>query len=369
MTPIRVAYDCHVFTWQQYGGISRYFVELARRVAVHERFRAEVVAPVHVSHYLRDAGIAVRGIYAPLLPETFGRATRAANRLGSVAYLWMRAPRILHETYYGNWTYRPPKAAVVITVHDMINERLAHLYPGDHQTAARKARAVGRADLILCVSEHARRDLMEIHNVPAERTRVVPPGAGIPHRGNELRSAPPLPGPFLLFVGDRGFQKNFARLVEAYAASARLQRDFALVAFGRQPFWGHELAQIRKLGVAEGRVLYRTGNDDALAHYYSHAAALVYPSLYEGFGLPLLEAMSFDCPVICSNATALPETAGDAALLVDPTDTGGMRDAIERVVYSQELRRDLVTRGRDRITRFTWERCAAETMAAYLELT
>ncbi len=161
--------------------------------------------------------------------------------------------------------------------------------------------------------------------------------------------------PFLLYVGLREGYKNFHRLLAAYSRSQLLKRDFDLVCFGGGALGGEERSRARDLGVPTARLRYVSGGDEALAQLYASAAALVYPSVYEGFGIPPLEAMSVGCPVICSNSSSLPEVVGDAAELFDPLDEDQIRSAMERVVMSEGLRKDLSERGRRRCALFSWQ--------------
>jgi glycosyltransferase involved in cell wall biosynthesis len=367
---LKIAYDCQVFSWQDYGGISRYFVELATRVGTTDGFYAEVVAPLYVNTQLRDSGVKVMGMDARRLPQMPGRLLRGINRFATVGYLAATRPCVVHETYYGTWSSRPRGSAIVVTIHDMADHIFPHLYTADNPTPARKAQAIRRADVIICVSENTRRDLLERYRIPEERTHVV-------HLGHGLSGGPPvdlptsamITGPYLLYVGDRDRQKNFACLLRAYAASLRLRRDLRIVAFGRQRLQAQEIALARELGIESSQLIQCGGDDAVLAGLYSRAAAFVYPSLYEGFGLPPLEAMSFGCPVICSNSSSIPEVVGDAGVLFDPQDAGALREAIERVIYDDSQRAKLIARGYRRTAHFSWDRCAAETMEVYRQST
>ena len=365
----RVSYDHQIFASQQYGGISRYFVELGKRVASTSGYSAEVVAPLHFNDLLRASGLSVLGFYVPPTPRTTGRYMRAANRLLTLPYLGARPPQVLHQTYYPNEPYRLRRTTVVTTVYDMIHERCADMFNAKDETTRRKRTTVAHSDVVICISEHTRRDLMELFGVPESRTRMVHFGFSLPIASGAQAPTPPLTltRPFLLFVGDRGGYKNFPCLLKAYAASDRLRNELVVVACGRHPFNPGEIALARRLGLDEERVRYIGGGDDVLTTLYRHAVALVYPSLYEGFGLPPLEAMSYDCPVVCSDASCIPEVVGDAAVLFDPKDPEALRDALERVVFSGAARAALTARGRERVKHFSWDRCAAETMAIYRE--
>jgi glycosyltransferase involved in cell wall biosynthesis len=138
-----------------------------------------------------------------------------------------------------------------------------------------------------------------------------------------------------------------------------------LVCFGDAPFSAREQGLMRALGIARERIVHAMGGDGQLARHYRHAALFVYPSRYEGFGMPPLEAMSHDCPVVCSDAASLPEVVGDAAQAFAAGDAEALRAAMEAVLGSPELAARLRQKGRQRISEFSWEACARQTRAVY----
>ena len=215
--------------------------------------------------------------------------------------------------------------------------------------------------------------MCEIFNYPQDRTSVVHLGyqdfsmlgAGLPLKADTQGK------PYFLYVGERaGFKgyKNFAGMARAFAAAPSLKRDFRIVCFGGGPLTHEELGLSSALGLDDQQLIQIGGSDVQLAIAYRHAVALVYPSLYEGFGLPPLEAMSASCPVLNSATSCLPEVVGDASITFDPNDTEEMRDAMQRIAQSAELRAELVLRGHKRRQLFTWERCVAETLDLYRRL-
>jgi glycosyltransferase involved in cell wall biosynthesis len=255
---------------------------------------------------------------------------------------------------------------VVLTVFDMIHERFPGSFPPTDRTAQHKATAVARADHVVCISHSTRSDLIEMLGVAPHRTSVV-------HLGHTLQTAAPrgaasVDGPYVLYVGQRGGYKNFLPLARALAASAAGADGIRLVAFGGGPFTASERAELAASGYDERRVEQRSGGDDELARLYAHASALAYPSLYEGFGIPPLEAMALDCPVVCSNTSSLPEVVGEAAELFDPCVPASMTAALDRVLLDAQRADALRARGRARVAQFSWERCAAETHAVYAAL-
>ena len=171
--------------------------------------------------------------------------------------------------------------------------------------------------------------------------------------------------PYLLYVGSRGGYKNFEALILAFASSSYLRSDFSVMCFGGGAFIPDELALFRQLQLSDAHVRQISGNDEMLASMYKNAAAFVYPSLYEGFGIPPLEAMSLGCPVICGNTSSIPEVVGDAGEYFDPNDTESMRVAIETVLQSTGWSQELVAKGHARRLLFSWQRCASETLDVY----
>jgi glycosyltransferase involved in cell wall biosynthesis len=365
-----IVYDYQIFIAQKYGGISRYIYEISRKVVKEPDIEATILAPLHINSYIDSGPVPVRGFRMGNRLPKIGRAYSAVNMLVSASYLKFHRPFLLHETYYSSHSVAPKGRPIVITVYDMIHEKFAAMLPAGDRTSDLKRKAVKRADRVICISRHTQQDLIQLFDVPEEKTIVIPLGFGLEiAAGKMIPSASPPSSPYLLYVGNRDSYKNFGGMLKAYAASKRLLDNFLIVAFGGPPISAEELQQIRKLGIPDHRVLHAAGDDAALAKYYRYAAAFVYPSLYEGFGIPPLEAMSLDCPVACSNTSSIPEVVGDSALLFDPADTESMSNAIERVATDSAVRRELIARGRKRIELFSWDRCASMTANLYREMT
>jgi glycosyltransferase involved in cell wall biosynthesis len=363
--PMRIAFDPQVFLLQEYGGISRYVCSLARQLAAYPDVDARIIAPLHYNRHLDEVpeGIA-RGWRVPRVRKTTRLVCSASEFLARHAMREFR-PMIVHETYYSRQSLAPKTARRVITVYDMVSERFPAEFGGGQFTDTKKI-AVSRADHVLCISENTRRDLIELFGIAPERTSVVYLGC------DDL--APPVDAgarnenvsrPYLLYVGSRGGYKNFAALIRAFASSSWLRSNFSVMCCGGGAFIPDELALFRQLQLSDVHVHQISGGDEILASMYKDAAAFVYPSLYEGFGIPPLEAMSLGCPVICGNTSSIPEVVGDAGEYFDPNDTESVRTAIENVLQSTNRSNDLVAKGHARRALFSWERCARETLDIY----
>jgi len=273
-------------------------------------------------------------------------------------------PDIVHETHYAPKRTAPRNAKIVTTIHDTIPERMPEFFSFSERQKVLIGKVLERADHVICVSESTRRDLMEIYGVAPERVSVTLLGSSL---------EPPVDGatdlgmPYFMHVGQRYTYKNFGRLIEAFG-HAGLYRTHKLVSFNAIPFSSTELAIMERSRVPPTSMVQVTGDDKMLARYYAGAEAFVLPSLYEGFGIPLVEAMRCGCPIVTANTSSLPEVAGDVAIYCDPLDVGSISDALLQVASSAETRATMAAKGLARAQKFTWARCAAETYDIYRDL-
>ena len=375
---MKIAYDSQIFCQQTYGGVSRYFCEIASRIAKELSVEVSITAPMYINAYLAHVppGI-VSGFRTPKtdrFPTLYGAIYPGlAKRLGLLMGDWMlRAmnPDIVHETYFSPYRLGTRRPRRVLTIYDMIHEKFASSFPQTDKTARYKALAAERADHVICISESTRCDAIEILGLHPDKTSVIYLGFDLMYadgkRAGDLVSS--TNNPFLLYVGNRGRYKNFLGLLEAYATSPQLRTGYRLICFGGGALNMDEQKAIHKLGLDSSQVIQLGGSDQLLASLYERASAFIYPSLYEGFGIPPLEAMSYDCPVVCSKTSSIPEVVGDAGEYFDPADVESMRAAIERVVSSDSHRKLLIAKGRARLEYFSWDRCAAETLDIYRKL-
>lgn len=367
---IKIAYDPQIWSFQTYGGVSRYFCEISDRIAKKSNTHVSIVAPFHVNAYLPmlPKGL-VSGFRGPQW-NIGNRPRRLLAVLAGNTMLHQLAPDVIHETYFFPYCLGPRDTRRVVTIYDMIHEKFPEFFPRADRTARYKAIAAKRADHVICISESTRRDAIEILGLPIDKTSVIHLGYTLMASNKAIANEPKSPPKeaFLLYVGSRGGYKNFSHLLTAFGASPKLRTNFKLICFGGGAFQPNELQEIDALGLNFNQVAQVGGSDAALEKYYRAATAFVYPSLYEGFGFPPLEAMSYDCPVICSNAGSIPEVVGDAGEYFDPEDLESLCKAIENVVGSDSRRQFLIAKGRSRLTYFSWDRCAADTLAVYLKL-
>ena len=269
------------------------------------------------------------------------------------------------------------RLGTIVTIHDLWLDR----YPqyskkllGQHMSFLRTRRRIWYASHVITVSEYSAKDIQELYGLPKERITVIPNGVSrdfMPDREEqrfgEVRSQYNIPsGPYILFLGGADPRKNHITLFQAYAQKEALRYSHALVIVGNPV---HRLGTImesaRSLGISDRVLCAGTVARDDLRVLYSHADLFVFPSRYEGFGFPVLEAMACGTPVITSKTTSLPEVAGDAALLVNPDDPEEIAEGIVRVLEDPMFREQLRSKGFERARQFTWERTARDTLAVY----
>ncbi|MFH1403782.1 MAG: glycosyltransferase family 1 protein [Candidatus Altiarchaeota archaeon] len=259
----------------------------------------------------------------------------------------------------------------VYTVHDLTGI----LFPGAHKLAVSlnhrlvKPRELAASDAIIAVSENTRKDLLEHYDVDESIVTVIHEGVDPVFRktdGSGVRGKYGLDFPFILYTGTLEPRKNIPTLLKAFRILVDSGVEHRLLLVGRRG-WKYEgfFRMVSELGL-EDRVLF-TGYvpREDLPGLYSLASVFAFPSLYEGFGLPVLEAMACGTPVVCSNSSSLPEVVGDAGLMVDPLDEGGLADALRSVLDSDSLSGRLSGRGVERAGGFTWDEAARKTMRVY----
>jgi glycosyltransferase involved in cell wall biosynthesis len=352
-------------------GIRRYVTNLAR--ATSDLLREDEVLTVL---HLRDepvalgASSAVRAEAVDISPRAFAQQWILPRRLRALEA----------DVYHSPYTLMPYRTPVpsVLTLHDLIPIVYPEHRSGWSQLSVRLATrlALWAADRVVVVSESTQKDLLDHFNVAASRVSVIPEAPDPTfyprpaHAVEDLRARYDLPDHFALYLGSNEPRKNLTRLIEAWARVVDEDPEAVLVVAGQ---WlpDHEAPRTRAdaldLGASNLRWLGAIPGDD-LACLYTAATMFVFPSLYEGFGLPPLEAMACGTPVACSDVSSLPEVVGDAAVTFDPTRVDAIAEALLRLWTSPNLLMDLWARGIRRAQRFRWADAARQTIALYREL-
>lgn len=276
---------------------------------------------------------------------------------------------LLHVQYV-----RPPLSdvPVVTTIHDISFEHFPDLFTRRTRLRLRATIpwSARRSRVVITGSTYSRQDLIDRYHLSAERVWVTPYAADSrfhrqdPREVDEVLTRLRLPRDYVLCVGNLQPRKNLPRLLDAYE---RLSHDRPPLVIVGQRAWLHAevFSTIRRLGLQE--LVHLTGYvaADDLPALYGGALVFAYPTLFEGFGLPVLEAMACGAPTLSSQSSSIPEVTGDAAILVDPTDVDAIAGGLQRLIRSDELRAALRERGFRQAAQFSWQRCAEATVAAY----
>jgi len=349
-------------------GIGRYTWQMSRELLARDG-----------EFFLYMPGPAVVGDWQA--PNVHVRSRGVPGRLGRMLWsqtvLPRQAARDRLDVFWGT-AHRLPaglgaEVARVVTIHDLVWKYAAATMRADSRCAERllMPRAIRLADRVLAVSQNTAQAVEEVFPFARGKVRVVYPGATplAPAAARATLAPLGVDRPYFLFVGTLEPRKNLRRLLGAYARLPVAVRDgHRLVIAGGSGWGGVDASQLAgELGIAGNVVITGYVDDAHLATLYAHARFLAMPSLYEGFGLPLVEAMSCGVPVLASNVSSLPEVAGDAGLLVDPLDEAAIAQGLQRLLTDDDLHQALAARAREAAARFSWAQAARETWQVFEE--
>ena len=361
---MKILFDHQAFTFQKFGGISRYFYEMI--VLFNKRNDISVSTPSFLSsnHYISDK----KNInHIRFLPDNeFRGKVRILfflNEFISTKKLKKQNFDIFHPTYYDTYFLDHLKnKPFVVTVYDMVHEKFPDMLPPDSVTQNKRC-LCEKASKIIAISESTKKDLIELFNIEESKIEVIYLSNSIVVDGNiELDTK--VPKNYILFVGSRGGYKNFNRFISAVSLLMIEHSDLSIVCVGGGDFNNQELSLFNELGIRHSIFQFNI-NDRMLAQIYSNALMFVFPSLYEGFGIPVLESFACNCPLVCSDTSSLPEIAGAGAEYFDPYDEESIYMAVKKVFNSDEEKYRLVKNGKERLKDFSWEKTAEQTYEIY----
>lgn len=362
---MRIIYDGTIYLMQQTGGINRYFANLIGLLP-------ESYEPTLVVSEQRQFNYPSHPRLRVMDKRFQFRPRRISNWMQNAYFRSVSNPRhydIAHPTYYSVLTKQELKhyaKPLVITVYDMIHEIFAQTVDLNGAVAREKRAAVMAADAVLCISESTKRDLLERYPISEDRIKVTYLASEIDISLSYGSEAVP-ERPYFLYVGSRASYKNFDRLLSVFAHIALIQSDVILCVVGL-PFTLEEERLLNDLRLTDRVINYGLIEDNHLAKLYRCSLAFVYPSLYEGFGIPPLEAMSCGTVVIAAATSSLPEVIGDAGILFDPYSEVALADAMLSILNSPSYRSVLISKGTIKAKDFSWDKTIAQTLAVYKAL-
>ncbi len=360
---MRVLFDHQAFSVQQAGGVSRYIAELIHRLPALGLAQTDLTCTFSDNRHLREL--------TSFRPLSFGGRKDfkgkklllgAINNLFATQKIRSSAFDLFHPSYYDPYfldalSGRP----FVLTVHDMTHEVYPELMHRWDKSSAHKKLLVAKASAIIAISEHTKQALINQWMVPEEKVHVV-------YHGCSFDSVPaqplPLPKTFVLYVGKRGSYKNWELVVKAIA-KAGLQNTVSLVMAGGGTLTHAEIALLTQYEIPLPHVIQQSMSDAELKYAFQHSLCFVYPSLYEGFGLPILEAYSAGAHVLLSRASCFEEIGGAGALYFDPHDPNDLAELISKAYTSPRQFDPLKSIQSQILQKFSWDAAARNTYAVY----
>jgi len=387
---MKILYDHQIFELQRFGGISRYFSELLRHFGQYPSPEWELSTRYSRNEYLTGIKQIQNSIESPggsyndfcwgreftgkwmlyYLKNKFlpGRNISEINRQLSIASLEKGDYDLFHPTYFSDYFLKHLRGKpYVLTVYDMIYEIFPEHFKLDERTPERKKKLLKNASKIISISESTKKDIVDIYGIDRNKISVIYLGNSLSRIGEkEIDIQCKLPESYLLYVGKRGGDKNFYFLVQSIRRLLKRDSEIHLVCTGNA-FTNEEKKYFDRLGV-QHKIHHFFATEMELGLLYRKALAFVFPSLYEGFGIPVLEAFSRGCPVLLSDRSSFPEVGGDAALYFDPKSVESICSAVSKILYNEDLRIDLTSKGYSQLKKFSWEKTSCETNNVYTEI-
>jgi glycosyltransferase involved in cell wall biosynthesis len=360
---MKIIFDYKIFYQQKIGGISNYFYNLGREMIKNEA-DVHFFCPLHKNDYLQKIPSDNKKGIKISFPSKFKKIIEIMNQKISEYHFYKNSPDIIHNTYYSHTTY---KSRSVCTVYDMINEKFSHLFKNSDEITEIKKKTIKNCDHVLCISHKTKQDLIDLFKIEEKKISVTLLASAIDK--NEFRNVKKkIFENHLLFVGSRHGYKNFEGVIKAYSISSFLKNNFKIIAYGGEKINKKDFDILKKNNVDSKSIIYLNDSDIHLSKLYQNVSALVYPSFYEGFGLPIVEAMQIGCPVISSDGGSLREVGGEGLQYFNPYSAENISIAIEQALSSKKKIDNLIEYGFTRAEYFSWSKCARETIAAYKKI-
>ncbi|WP_366184522.1 glycosyltransferase family 1 protein [Flavobacterium ovatum] len=371
---MKIILDSQAFNMQTYGGITRYYTEVFSQLKKNNEL--SITLPIHESKnaYVIDSGLLEienkERLVSFLLKSmnSIGISTRSLKR--KIEQKKLKNPLensnfdLFIPTYYNPYFLEYiGDTPFVLTVYDMIHELFPQYFIGEPlNVVINKKLLLEKATKIIAVSNNTKKDILAIYpEIDASKIEVIYHGSSIKVNEN-LKVI--LPSNYVLFVGSRDYYKNFYFLVESILDLLKEDSTLKIICAGGGKFNEEEVEFIKKLGLQE-QVEQRYFEEEQLGLFYKNAKCFVFPSMYEGFGIPVLESMACGCPIVLSNVSSLPEVAGEAGIYFDLSSKEDLKEKIALVLKDSNFRNEYILKGLERVKLFTWEKAASQCLELY----
>ncbi|KQS94329.1 glycosyltransferase family 1 protein [Chryseobacterium sp. Leaf394] len=368
---MKILLDPQIFYQQTYGGISRYYTEVFS--VLSKKKGVEVILPIYNSDnaYLKETDLPAKNKSLHLLYKVlsfFRISTRSLRKRKSDQLLETKFQEndydVVVPTYYNPYFLEKINGKpFVLTVYDMIHELLPEYFIDDEfRVVERKALLLDKATKIIAVSHNTKKDIVKVYpHINPDKIVVVYHGTSI-KIDSGIRVD--LPENYVLYVGARPNYKNFKFLVRSVEPLLKKDSSLMLIAAGGGKFDDEEIAFLKGLGV-EKQVVQKRFEENELGHFYKNAKCFVFPSLYEGFGIPVVESMACGCPIILSKHGSLPEIAGDAGIYFDSESENDLKEKIEELINNPEMRAGYAKKGLEHVKKYDWNDAAEQCLQVY----
>ena len=349
------------FFHQRFGGVTRYSSCLIKKM-IDNRINFKICAPIYKNNYIKKIDKKyVFGVHVLKYPNV--SILRYINNSISKFFLKDNKNKLIHFMYDPEYLPKNLSQKKILTIHDTIHEKFSASYKDNFFSKRKKI--LEKMDRIICVSENTKKDLIEFYNLNNKKISVIYNGGD--HLNDVLiseKSNKSSEKPYILYVGSRSKYKNFRLFVESYKKSERLVNDFKIVCFGGGNFSKNEINFFRNLKISDNIDLI-SGNDATLKFYYKNASLFVYPSLYEGFGLSILEAINIDCPVLVSDIPVFREILNNNINFFDPKSHEDLIFNMEKILFSNDNKNKLISNGKEISKKYLWSNCYTQTVDLY----
>ena len=334
---INIVFDYKVFFEQPLGGASKYIYELNKELA-KLNCDTKILSPIHINNYI-NGNDTTKTFYKfnNHYPKFTRKFFENLNRAYINNYLKKNKVDIFHYTLENSNYLKNFKGKKLITIYDLIHEKFDKFYNLPYDYKEKKKFFLKEMDHIICISECTKKDLIKFYGIDEKKISVTHLATTENLITQKTCVKNKFQKPYILFVGHRKRYKNFINFIKAFSISDKLKSDFEIICFSNELFDKNELEIIKSLNLNNSIKLV-SGDDTKLDQFYKNASLFVFPSLYEGFGIPLLEAMKNKCPICCSDTGSLKEIGATAVDYFNPKSIDSISNSMEKFLYSEKYK-------------------------------
>lgn len=364
-----ILYDKQIFKFQQFGGISRYFSILMDGLA--HSYKCKILPNNYFSNNSHLNRRQLNKFSFLYQTRKFKGKNRLINFMNSKddrnikRFIEQGKYDIFHPTYYevDFLDYMPINKSFVLTVYDMIHEKMPELIFDNYNEVMNKSLLIRKAKHIIAISENTKKDIIHFYpEIDSQKITVIHLACSQGFQ-SEIQISSHLSN-YILFVGNRGFYKNFNWMFQSISHFLK-EKNMILVCAGGGNFSDSEIELFKSVDLDEKVLFIDISNDNILNELYTNAFCFIFPSLYEGFGIPILEAFSSNCPVILSKASCFPEVAENAALYFELYKPDTLVEQLNNLYSNKNLRYELINKSKDILLKYSWEKMVSEHMVVY----